>query len=392
MSRPASIPLRDLLTEVKPGYACGEEAGDGILQIRMNNVTRDGQLDLSKKRLVPRQSERMEKFSLRPGDVLFNATNSPDLVGKTALFAQSTEAVFSNHFYRLRVDHTKVLPGYLARWLQMQFRRGVFKSMCQQWVNQATVNRDALLRLDFPVPALPQQRRINDVLDCMDKLRAERRQALAMLDELERSTFLQMFGDIRENNKRLTVARLGNLTDVGTGSTPPRSVATNYGGKIPWVKTAEVRGSRIMDTEEKITDSGRVGAKSHVFPADSIVVAMYGQGATRGRSAVLGVPAATNQACAVLLPSPNFETEFMFVQLKLSYERLRMLARGGNQANLNLKMVSEFEVLLPPLSQQRKFVAVSKEIEKLRAGAHSGSIELDALFASLQDKAFRGEL
>ncbi len=81
---------------------------------------------------------------LNPNDILFNSTNSPDLVGKTALFSGLDEqVVYSNHFLRLRADTSKVDPGYLARWLHYEYQHGVFKAMCRQWVNQATVAKEA---------------------------------------------------------------------------------------------------------------------------------------------------------------------------------------------------------------------------------------------------------
>ncbi|MFZ2174550.1 MAG: hypothetical protein WAW17_11025, partial [Rhodococcus sp. (in: high G+C Gram-positive bacteria)] len=93
------------VVEARSGFACGEVAPDGVPQFRMNNVTRDGRLDYTKVRRVPQDKARLDTFGLRTGDVLFNATNSPDLVGKTALFIERDEpTVFSNHFLRIRTN------------------------------------------------------------------------------------------------------------------------------------------------------------------------------------------------------------------------------------------------------------------------------------------------
>ena len=152
--------LGDALEDAAPGFACGEDVEDGVFQFRMNNITPEGTLDLSKKRRVPRDSRNIDRFFVQQGDVLFNATNSPDLVGKTAFFPGLDEpAVFSNHFLRLRSRADLVDGRFLSRWLNLQFRRGRFKSMCRQWVNQATVSREALLGLSISLPSLPEQRR-----------------------------------------------------------------------------------------------------------------------------------------------------------------------------------------------------------------------------------------
>ena len=101
--------LSDVLADAKPGFACGEDPTDGVFQFRMNNITTEGQLDFSKKRRVPRETRSLESFFVEPGDILFNATNSPELVGKSAFFPGYDEpAVFSNHFLRLRPREDKL--------------------------------------------------------------------------------------------------------------------------------------------------------------------------------------------------------------------------------------------------------------------------------------------
>lgn len=172
MSGPAHAALGDVLVEARPGFACGDDVADGVFQFRMNNITTEGQIELSKRRRVPRDSRNIDRYLVELGDVLFNATNSPDLVGKTAYFAGLEEpAVFSNHFLRLRPDADRLDGRFLSRWLTLQFQRGRFKGMCRQWVNQATVNRDALLAMQIPLPPLPEQRRIAEILDKADALR-----------------------------------------------------------------------------------------------------------------------------------------------------------------------------------------------------------------------------
>jgi type I restriction enzyme S subunit len=153
--------LADVVKEAKPGFASGENPTDGVFQYRMNNLRSDGRFDFSKKRRVSKDTKKLDSYLLIPGDVLFNATNSPDLVGKSAFFdGHSEPAVFSNHFIRLRPDGSRLDGRFLARWLQLQFHRRLFRSRCKQWVNQATFSRDALLSLNVPVPPIEEQRRI----------------------------------------------------------------------------------------------------------------------------------------------------------------------------------------------------------------------------------------
>jgi len=246
--------------------------------------------------------------------------------------------------------------------------------------------------IPLPLPPIAQQKRIAAILDRAEELRGLRRQALAALDAIVQSIFLEMFGDPVTNPKKLPLIKLGDLTKISSGSTPSRAVIDNFGGTIPWVKTTEVRGATILKTEEQITENALRNSSCRIYPAGSILVALYGQGKTRGRCAILGIDASTNQACGVLLPQPSYDTRFLFSQLTLAYERLRALGRGGNQENLNLGLLSDFVVLLPPISLQQEFARRVEAIEQLKTTHRQSLTQLNALFASLQHRAFRGDL
>ena len=242
------------------------------------------------------------------------------------------------------------------------------------------------------LPPIEEQRRIAAILDQAETLRTQRRTALALLDSLTQSLFLDMFGDPVANPKGFTKQPLSEVAEITTGSTPGRGSDGYYGGNIPWIKTTEVTGGEIHDTEEKLTESGLKAIRGKLHPINSIVVAMYGQGQTRGRCALLRIEASCNQACGVVRPSEEFVPWFMFTQLLLAYERLRALGRGGNQENLNLQLLGSFEVLLPPLPLQQTFATRIASIEALKTTHRRALAALDALFASLQQRAFTGAL
>jgi type I restriction enzyme S subunit len=209
VSTVGTIRLSDIVLDAQSGFASGESAPDGILQIRMNNVTTDGAWDWSKERRVPASFQQRSKYALAPGDVLVNVTNSPSLVGKTATFSGNTEpVVFSNHFLRLRLDRERAEPEYVRRWLNVQWQRHIFEGLCTQWVNQASVRREDLLALPVPLPPLPEQRRIAAILDKADGVRRKRRETLDLADQFLRSAFLDMFGDPVTNPKGWPVRKL----------------------------------------------------------------------------------------------------------------------------------------------------------------------------------------
>jgi type I restriction enzyme S subunit len=107
---------------------------------------------------------------------------------------------------------------------------------------------------------------------------------------------------------------------------------------------------------------------------------------------ILGVEAATNQACAALVPGPKLNPVFLFHQLRQSYESLRSLGRGGNQPNLNGELVKNFEVLVPPLDEQNRFVNIINSASKQADLSTFSLLNLEAIFSSLQSRAFSGQL
>jgi type I restriction enzyme S subunit len=201
-----------------------------------------------------------------------------------------------------------------------------------------------------------------------------------------------MVGDPVTNPKGWPVKPLGELAEIATGGTPSRDQSGYYGGTTPWVKTGEVNWGTIMATEEHLTDRAVRESNCKVFPVGTLLVAMYGQGTTRGKCALLGVPAATNQACAAILPNEDWESYFLFEQIRLSYSRLRELARGGNQENLNLALVRSLPVVAPGRKQQYEFAQVASRLRAARRRLDQAWAVGEDLFNALVSGAFSGQL
>lgn len=159
------VRLGEVIGEAQAGFACGLRDPQGIAQLRMNNLDTRGNFVWDDVLRVPHEANDIEQFLIVPGDVLFNNTNSTELVGKSALFEGYVEPiVFSNHFTRLRTVTENLLPDFLASWLNHQWQQGVFTAICNRWIGQSAVKADKLLNLDFPLPPLDEQRRIAAVL------------------------------------------------------------------------------------------------------------------------------------------------------------------------------------------------------------------------------------
>ena len=158
--------LGEVVTQVQAGFACGERDDNGIIQLRMNNITPDGNFNWDEVVRIPADFKNMENYWLHPNDVIFNNTNSVELVGKSVLFKGLAEdVVFSNHFSRLTPNHDRLESGFLSKWLIHTWTSGTFAEICNRWVGQAAVPREKLLAMDIPLPPIAEQRRIVAALE-----------------------------------------------------------------------------------------------------------------------------------------------------------------------------------------------------------------------------------
>ena len=177
-----------------------------------------------------------------------------------------------------------------------------------------------------------------------------------------------------EGWKRVPV---GEIAQITSGGTPDRAQPSFWGGDIPWVTTGEIQFNTITDTAEKITAAGLKNSAAKIFPAGTLLMAMYGQGKTRGQVAKLGISATTNQACAAILLKNGHDPEFYFQTLASQYEEIRELGNTGTQKNLNGGLIKEIVVPFPSLPEQQRISTVVGAwdaaitvTEKLLANSH----------------------
>ena len=317
------------------------------------------------------------------GTLLFAMYGSVGKIAFTQVKVSTNQAILGINIK----DESKLYDRYLYYWLLR--KKHEFLHLANG-VTQKNLSVTFVRNLEIPLPPIASQRRIADILDKADEIIRKRKEAIALTEQLLKSTFLDMFGDPVINPKGWEKCQVKDIAKVKTGKTPSRKENDNYGNSIRWVKTTEVINSIIEETEEYLSEKGAL--QMNVFPEKTIIVAMYGQGKTRGRTALLANPSTTNQACAAILPSYKYNTIYLWELLKLSYYRLRELGRGGNQPNLNLDMIKTFEIIFPPLENQEKFEDIITKIQIQRAKNIKSLEESENLFNSLLQKAFKGEL
>lgn len=157
---------------------------------------------------------------------------------------------------------------------------------------------------------------------------------------------------------------LGEVAQISSGGTPDRSNPSYWGGDIPWVTTGEIRFNTITDSAEKITEAGLKNSSAKIFSAGTLLMAMYGQGKTRGQVAKLGIAAATNQACASIEPAEACDTDYLFQFLTSQYMAIRELGNAGTQQNLSGSLIKRIALPLPPKAEQVRIAQMAKTWDK----------------------------
>jgi type I restriction enzyme S subunit len=162
---------------------------------------------------------------------------------------------------------------------------------------------------------------------------------------------------------------LGNITKVTSGGTPSRNNVNFWNGNIPWITTSLINFNIITVAEEYITQEAVLKSSAKLFKKGTILMAMYGQGKTRGKVAVLGLDATTNQACGAIMPNENLDKDYLFQNLAGRYDEIRDLSNEGGQQNLSGGIIKEIKISFPTLPEQQKIAsflsAVDEKIQQL---------------------------
>ena len=230
----------------------------------------------------------------------------------------------------------------------------------------------------FP-PKEKEQQKIAECLGTLDELMGAESQKLDALKAHKKGLMQQLFPRAGETRPRLRFPEfqnasewksdsLGEIFETSTGGTPSRSTKEYWNGGIPWITTSLVDFCVITEAEEFISAAGLENSSAKLFPQGTVLMALYGQGKTRGQVALLGIEAATNQACAAILPRSDIDPYFVFLNLAGRYEQLRALSNAGGQENLSQGLIREIPFSFPSdEDEQRKVTACLSSLDDLIA-------------------------
>ena len=157
---------------------------------------------------------------------------------------------------------------------------------------------------------------------------------------------------------------IGSFTDCKAGGTPSTSVPAYWGGNIRWMSSGELNLKRVREVSGRITELGLENSSAQLFPADSVLIGLAGQGKTRGTAAINLVSLTTNQSIAAIFPSGRHDSKFLFYVMETKYKELRDLSDGGGgRGGLNLAIIKDVQVTIPELDEQKKISEVLWSID-----------------------------
>jgi type I restriction enzyme S subunit len=338
---------------------------------------------------------------VKAGDVIF-ATVRPSLKRVAFIPANLDGQVVSTAFCVLRANPAKADP----RFLYYSVLTGDFINQVgnlERGASYPAVTDNDVLGREILVPLLNEQRAIAAVLSKIQKAAEVQEKIVATLKELQVATMAKLFREglrgeplkqteIGEIPRGWQVTPLGSLAQVSTGTTPSTTNADYYVGDIPFVKTAEIDNSIITESRNYISEPAVQDYNLRIYPAGSVFLAMYGQGKTRGRAALLGIPAATTQNTAAIEPSPELNGEFLWHYLLSQYEALRGIGNLGHLSHLNLGYVKELLIPVPPVQEQIQIKIVLSSLQHRAEMANQRYQTLANLFSAMLHLLMTGQV
>ena len=235
------------------------------------------------------------------------------------------------------------------------------------------------------------QSKIVEILDKAQELIDKRKEQIKTLDELVKSQFIEMFGEPIKNTKGWDKVKLSALGEWKTGGTPSRTNSDYFKGGIPWLSSGELNNKYCFGSNEHITEDAIKNSSAKLIEKESLLLGMYDTAALK--STINMVECTCNQAIAYSkLNNSVVNTVYVYYCIQMGKDFYKSQQRGVRQKNLNLTMIKDLEIIMPPLELQNKFIDSIKQIDKLKFEMEKSLKELEDNFNALMQKAFNGEL
>ena len=380
--------------------------GEDFYYIDIDAIDNKNQVVTEAKKIKTAQAPSRASRKLHTGDTVFSLVR-PYLKNIAYIDVQLSDCIASTGFF-VCTPNAALNDKYLYRLMVSSYVvDGLNKHM--KGDNSPSIRKDDIENYPFPLPPLSEQqrivKRIEELFAKLDEAK-ERLQEVADSFAVRKAAILHkaFTGELTKQWRRehgvsdesWEEKKLGEICKIGSGGTPSRKHAEYYNGNIPWIKTGELAWNVITEAEEYITEEAVLNSSAKMHCAGSVLVAMYGQGLTRGKAAILGINATTNQAVCALKPLELLMSEFLFYYFMKNYWQFREEAVEGNQPNYSAKMISSWSISLPTLPEQHEIVRLIDDLLARERSAQQATEQalasIDLMKKSILARAFRGEL
>lgn len=254
------------------------------------------------------------------------------------------------------------------------------------------LNKEQVSAIQIPLLPLTEQERIVRLLDEAESLRATRERTNVRMEQFVPALFQEMFGDVVENEKNWNKNKFSELGQLDRGKSKhrPRDAAFLYGGSYPFVQTGDIANSNGQITSYSQTYSEDGLAQSKLWPAGTLCITIA---ANIGKTAILTFPACFPDSIVGFTPDNSLvDIEFIRQWLVTIESDLEAIAPQSAQKNINLGILRELPVPLPPLALQREFAARVEEARGVQSAQARSTERVEALYQSMLSRAFKGEL
>lgn len=400
------VELKSIAESIQYGYtesSSKEKIGPKFLRI---TDIQDNKVEWDTVPYCKIDKESKKKYLLKDGDLLFARTGAT--VGKSFLIKGNIpETIFASYLIRVRVNQ-ELNDNFLSYFFHsLDYWSQITEG--QVGIGQPNVNGTKLGNLNIPLPPLPEQVAIvNKIEELFSELENGKEQLLTAQRQLKvyRQSLLKAAFDGRLTNENVkdgelpegwTLRTIGEIFDVFIGSTPKRNNPEYWGGNINWVSSGEIAFCTITNTKEKITKLGLEKTSCQIHPIGTVIIAMIGEGKTRGQAAILKIEATHNQnTAAIRVDNSIYKSELLYYYLVLKYEENRRIGSGNNQKALNKDRVKSIRIPLPPLPAQQAIVEILESkltvCDKLEETISHSLEQTETLRQSILKKAFEGKL
>ena len=358
---------------------------NSVILLRANNI-QDGKIVLDDVLYVSKSKVNESQY-LRRGDILVcTSSGSKELVGKAAFVDENLPAVFGAFckVVRPKIECCK----YVGHFFQSPYYRN-YISAASAGANINNLRNEHIADLHIPLPPLEEQRKIAAVLDKVSDLIAKRRTQLDKLDELVKSRFIEMFGDVTKNEKNWSTRKISEIATLQSGGTPSRQFPKYFEGTIPWITTVALGKNAIgiEDAIEYITEEAIENSATKLIPKNSL---LFGIRVGVGKVSENIVPMCINQDIVAIIINDRYKLNMLFLKnlLDMFSGYFNSQKRGATIQGIKSEVLKNISVSLPPIELQNQFADFVKQTDKSKLAIQKNLEKLEILKKSLMQKYF----